>query len=834
MGMAGLVAAAQGAAWCRHSTVLDGHRATVILVLGTLAAYLLQGGRRDERVQHLGALFLLIAVFFAHPAIEPLLSVLPEAWALLPRAIASVSIDAFTPALAWLFLRDFPRALESRRRAQLVMGAIWLCVGAAIVLVVVGLAIGIRPEWGFVPAGCEASTLGTRGALALLDRADLAGLYWTIVLGLVLPAIPFGFWRGGQAPADERRRVRLFVSVLAVAAVLPVSFAVLPTLSTEIAALATSAWASAVLVPLNLLMILTMAAVTAYSVAVQQVLDVPTLLRRAAQYALARGVLAVLVVTPFMVLAYMAYEGRAEPLGALFSGLRPLAAVGLVGAGLFVVGVRRRVMLTVDRFFFREDYDSREVFAAVAASTRSDGPTMELARSVTEIVDGALHPETAALFAHVVAERAFVPMAGGLRSLTESSPLAALIHDASEPVQVDLRRPAAGIEALPQEDRIWLADSACRMLVPLTGSAGTAWGFLVLGAKRSELPYSREDLLLLSAIGNAAGVGLENRILRSSSADVPGRAEQEDVARECEPCGRIAMASAAECSFCGGALRPSLLPPLAFGKFELRRRIGRGAMGVVYRAQDNTLQRAIALKTLPFTTPEDSFRLRREARAMAAITHPNLALIHGAETWRGIPILVIEYLAGGTLADRLAEGPLGLKKALELSALIARVLQEAHGAGILHRDVKPSNIGFTENGTPKLLDFGLARITGESPRTLPESGRIDETGFAGTPRYMSPEALQLGRPEPGFDLWSLGIVAFEAAWGRHPFESGSSPATMAAIQRGWTEKQRRLMPDCPEALVSLFERALAADRSHRPSTAVDLSRELEAAAASLP
>ena len=134
-------------------------------------------------------------------------------------------------------------------------------------------------------------------------------------------------------------------------------------------------------------------------------------------------------------------------------------------------------------------------------------------------------------------------------------------------------------------------------------------------------------------------------------------------------------------------------------------------MGVVYRAKDLTLGRAVALKTLPATSPEDSARLRREARAMAAITHPNLALIFGVETWQGTPILVIEYLAGSTLAERLPTGPMAWEEVLELSLVLASVLERVHGSGILHRDVKPSNIGFTEEDVPKLLDFGLVRIS---------------------------------------------------------------------------------------------------------------------------
>jgi serine/threonine protein kinase len=275
-------------------------------------------------------------------------------------------------------------------------------------------------------------------------------------------------------------------------------------------------------------------------------------------------------------------------------------------------------------------------------------------------------------------------------------------------------------------------------------------------------------------------------------------------------------------------VRESALPAELFGKFRLERRIGEGGMGVVYCALDLALGRRVALKTLPHTNPEDADRLRREARAMAVITHPNLALILGAETWQGTPVLVLEYLAGGTLEARLAQGRLPAHEAFEIAHSMARVLVRLHAAGLLHRDVKPSNVGFTEENEPRLLDFGLVRILNEvlPSRPLGADVRFEETGFGGTPLYMSPEALDGGRPDPGFDLWGLAVVAYEAVTGRHPFERESASATLSAIRRGWTDELAALLPADAAAARELFEGALDAERARRPQTAGELADRL--------
>ena len=445
-------------------------------------------------------------------------------------------------------------------------------------------------------------------------------------------------------------------------------------------------------------------------------------------------------------------------------------------------------MSAIERLLFREAYDARKILADVAAQSRAAESTTELASSLTAEVDRALHLESIGLLVEAPEHDAYLPLVGAVRRLERSSALADLLAKETQPLRVDLDRRASRLHSLPESDRIWLADAGAEILLPLAGTESGIAGILSLGPKRSELPYSREDLLLLSALAGSVGITLEHRRQREASAartmDVP----VEQNAIECSSCGLVMAPEAPACTECGGAVQSCPLPQSLFGKYRLERRVGKGGMGVVYRASDLSLGRPVALKTLPATSPEDAAQLRREARAMAAITHPNLALIFGVEAWQGTPILVIEYLAGLTLAERLAKGPLGWSEALQLSLTLANALDRVHSSGILHRDVKPSNIGFTEEAVPKLLDFGLVQIakhdvvvwTGD----LALDGGETESSVSGTPLYMSPEALAGERSDPTFDLWGLGVVAFEAIAGRHPFERETPQETLEAIQLG--------------------------------------------------
>jgi serine/threonine protein kinase len=253
-------------------------------------------------------------------------------------------------------------------------------------------------------------------------------------------------------------------------------------------------------------------------------------------------------------------------------------------------------------------------------------------------------------------------------------------------------------------------------------------------------------------------------------------------------------------------------------------------MGVVYRATDLRLHQLRAVKVLPGTDPAMMARFRREARAMAAAQHHSLATLHGLETWRGAPMLVMEFLEGGTLADRIRRGPVTVGETIALGINLASGLAVLHDSGILHRDIKPSNIGFTGAGMPKLLDFGLAKF---APQTA--SDAADQStqstyastglhGLRGTPAYLSPQVLSGSPPSVDDDLWSLAITLLEALTGTNPFRAATVAATIARVL---TDAPRlgEAAARLPEPARGLFEDLLG-PLGRRPRSASQLAERL--------
>ncbi len=250
----------------------------------------------------------------------------------------------------------------------------------------------------------------------------------------------------------------------------------------------------------------------------------------------------------------------------------------------------------------------------------------------------------------------------------------------------------------------------------------------------------------------------------------------------------------------------------------------------MYLARDTTLDRDVALKTLPDLRDGTVARLRDEARAMAVLNHGSLATIYGLELWRRTPVLVVEYLAGGTLARRLERGPMSPAAVLAMGIQLAQALAYMHARGVLHRDLKPSNIAFTAAGAPKLLDFGLATIMEPSPVELPSRSGIGDARPAGTHGYLPPESYRGAPPEPAVDLWALSVVLLEAMAGRNLLETAAGDRAIRRALQIHLASASACRRDRLALLTAFFERALAVRADVRFHSSIEMQSALESLA----
>jgi serine/threonine-protein kinase len=264
------------------------------------------------------------------------------------------------------------------------------------------------------------------------------------------------------------------------------------------------------------------------------------------------------------------------------------------------------------------------------------------------------------------------------------------------------------------------------------------------------------------------------------------------------------------------------------GPYELLAPIGAGGMGEVWKARDSRLNRDVALKVLPDHLSRDAealARFDREAKAVAALSHPNILVLYDVGADAGIHFVVTELLEGETLRERIARGPLPWRKAAELGAAIAEGLAAAHSKGIVHQDIKPANIFLTSDGRVKILDFGLAQVRrapteDESTVTLTEAGNRIVMGTIG---YMSPEQVRGEKAQASSDVFSLGCVLYEMVSGRRAFTGKSSSDTLAAILKEEPPALADSGKPAPPEFQQLIERCLAKNPAQRFHSAHDLA-----------
>jgi eukaryotic-like serine/threonine-protein kinase len=362
-----------------------------------------------------------------------------------------------------------------------------------------------------------------------------------------------------------------------------------------------------------------------------------------------------------------------------------------------------------------------------------------------------------------------------------------------------------------------------------------------MNAAASTQPHADGDQLLADLLA-----GLSEKARLGQDADVEAvAARHPGLAQELrELWAAVQIAEAFTPRGAGGLLRAEraglavLAAPLpeftarTFGDYDLLAELGRGGMGVVYKARQRSLQRTVALKMIlrgEFATPEDLARFQAEARAAARLEHANIVAVYDAGQCDGQAYFTMRQVEGQTLADLLGAGPMKPRDAAKCLAVISRAVHYAHDNGILHRDLKPSNVLIDQEGRPHVTDFGLAKwVTGTAD--APRVGPTLSGGIVGTPAYMAPEQIsnQRGKPSPASDVYSLGVILYEMLTGRPPFQAATPVDTLLLVLDQDPVRPRLLNPKVDPDLEVICLKCLQKEPALRYSSAAALAADLEA------
>jgi hypothetical protein len=576
-----------------------------------------------------------------------------------------------------------------------------------------------------------------------------------------------------------------------------------------------------------------------YAIIRHQVFDIRVVIRRGLQYLLARNALRAVLALPIAGLAYGVLLNRDRPIGELLWSNS--AYLYLIVAALLSLRFRPQLTRWVDRRFFRESYDRQRVLVELIDNVETMESASSVSRLVSHELEAAFHPQCLFIW-YRERDKPHLTLSyssgGAIHAveLAPSSPLLQLAEQASAVVTL----PPGGDNTLPPAEREWLEDAGVRLIVPMIGIDRRLAGLLMLGDKKSDEPYSSDDLRLLHAVARQIALARENVRLKDR-ADQDRRLRHDVIAhlatsavnvlKECPICGACYDAAIDECSYDGSELTLSLpVERTIDGKYRLDRLIGKGGMGAVYEAADLRLLRSVAVKIMLGRAFGDARALRRferEAQVCARLTHPNIVTIfdYGAVGADGA-FLVMEFVQGRTLRHELE------RRAVAPGAVAAMWFEQmcdgiafAHRHGVVHRDLKPENVLIATTGVGgdivKVLDFGLAKVR----TAADDTGGLTHPGVVmGTVGYMAPEQLTGREVDHRADVFALGVMAAEAVTGARPFKGRTHAELLQAILHesvrldGETAERRRL-----EAVLRM---ATAADPARRYPTVGALAAEL--------
>ena len=768
--------------------------ATKLIGLVAGACLLLFAGGRERRTRALGLFFLLMSTMASQAIISAVLwrvppqQLVPDQLLEGSRLVGYLHIPAylFAPAFLWVFARECPR-LHRRSRLD----------GLARGMVPVSAAIG-GAIWIICAAAVEHGRAGyAEIQLDQLFDASVAALYL-----LSLGAVAVVALRARSAPADEVKRVVVFSLGFLAHMGLATATTVGETLSPG-SILSNYRW-SATIATMEVLRFPGLILLW-YSVLAARVPHLRELVRKCYQWPLTQsGALGAATAVPVVAIGFLVASRPERPAGAILAD--PLAQSLFAAAAFLLLALlgRERILNRLDAWTVPEILDQSEVLRDAAAGLSQCVRMTTITRTVTRAVRSGTRSPAALLLAADGGAEAQVLRApdGRIAPLAEGSCIVHLLEIVGGPLRVHPDHPKSIFPLLPPADAAWVEDTGTDVIVPVPAPGAGGTSALVVGRRFDGRTVRSVDVPFLEALGSMAGMAAA-RLLDAQEAPA-----EPPPARECPVCRTLAGAGAPPGCECGAAYVESEAPQLLAGKFRLTRRLSAGGMGAVYLARDLGLDRDVAVKTLAGTSLLRLMQLKAEAWAMVTVAHPAVAQVHGIESWRGRPFLVTEFLPGGTLRDRLLQGPLPVTEAVGAIAALGAALAALHEQGLLHGDIKPSNIGFTSGGSPKLLDFGLARATD------------DPVAAGGTLLYVSPEALSGTAAAEADDVWSLCVVLYEAVSGRHPFGGGSANEVAERIRCQHVARASEAPAgSAEEAVVGFAAAVLAAPVPQRPTSA---------------
>jgi tRNA A-37 threonylcarbamoyl transferase component Bud32 len=558
-----------------------------------------------------------------------------------------------------------------------------------------------------------------------------------------------------------------------------------------------------------------------YAILRHRILDIQIIVRQGLRYALARRFVLALVPAVIALLMLDLAVNSQEPLARIMQR-RGWIYIGLAGLALAIHVKRKQWLETIDRRFFRERYDARRVLSEVVEEIRSARSLDRVALRVVTQIESALHPEFVSLMMQEPNQPDYRALAvappeapQAPSSMAAESKLIGLARVLGKPLEALVTDSAFLERRLPQSEIDMIRQRRIDLVVPIEGNPLGRQVLLLLGIKRSEEPYTRDDQELLESIASSIALLLDQPV----GADI----RTTQVFKECPKCGTCFDSHAEMCTQEGTHLLPVYLPRTLAGRYRLERRRGSGGMGTVYEAVDGSLERRVAVKVIrddALGSAEAAERFQREARASAAFSHPNVVTVHDYGIDGSRAFLVMELLEGMTLRAELNRTKrLSMARLLDILRDVCAAIDAAHQRHMIHRDIKPENI-FLTSSAAKVLDFGVAKfLPGHYDNASTVTAQTRPGFVVGTLAYMSPEQLLEENADVSWDLWALSVVTYEALTGVLPFPNVSTAEWRQAIFNGSFIPLDRRMPESLERQNAFFVQSFSPDRTLRSKSA---------------